>query len=510
MMTRFSLERSLELVVLGCLTWPVLGSCLSRSFWRAFPGIAWRLSALTVAYIFGVVILVLLAPLSVLRALAAIAIGLLILVHWYSGVNHGRVRKWPRGSLRPFPVDEWFNRNFFIDQHRRYGSPFKTSQFVRPMACIVGLPQGMDFLREHDASLSSPPLPSGRFIPGGLLRHMSPEKHAITKEAFRKAIVPAVFEPLESFMRETFRSEFTRMIEAGIGSNDEGVRPRRHIQRAVFEIWGRLFFDIEPGTPEFARLKALYMAIDFRNRARASDDEVKAAVADIEQLLRERTSVDVASMDAAPRSILAAMSANGRTPLDDPTVSGNLIYLMHFSWGDVSGLLQWIFRMLTEHHEWAERLRATDASVSLEEFDGMSLSTRVVMETLRLEQMEHLYRVANKTITHDDVVIPRGWLVRICVRESHRDPAVFESPETFDPDRFLGRSYQRREYAPFGAGLRRACLGEGLSLHVGRIFAEELAHGYRWRTVSDGPYEYGVGRHWRPSSDWRVMLTPAG
>ena len=509
-MSRLSLERLLHLILLFSLTWPVMGSCVSRSFWRAFPGIAWRLSALTAAYFAGVVVLVVLAPMSVLRGLAAIAIGLLILVHWYSAASHGRARKWPPGSLRPFPVDEWFDRNFFLDQHRRYGSPFKTSQFVRPMACIVGLPHGMDFLREHDASLSSPPLPAGRFIPGGLLRHMSPEKHAITKEAFSKAIVPAVFEPLESFMRETFRAELARMVEAGIDSNGEGVRPRRHIQRAVFDIWARLFFGIEPGTPEFARLKALYMTIDFRNRAGASDDEVRAAIADIEQLLKERNIADVPSVNAEPASILAAMSANERAPLDDPTVSGNLIYLMHFSWGDVSGLLQWIFRMLTEHQEWAERLRATRASNGSEESDATSLSTRVVMETLRLEQMEHLYRVANQTIKHDGVVIPEGWLVRVCVRESHRDPAVFEDPEKFDPDRFLRRSYQRREYAPFGAGLRRACLGEGLSRHVGRIFAEELARGYRWRTVADGAYEYGVWRHWRPSSDWRVMLTTAG
>jgi len=246
MMTRLTVERLLHLILLGSLTWPVMGSCVSRSFWRAFPGIAWRLSALTAAYIAGVVILVVLAPLPVLRVLATIAVGFLILVHWYSAANYGRSRKLPPGSLRPFPVDEWFDRNFFLDQHRRYGSPFKTSQFVRPMACIVGLPHGMDFLREHDSSLSSPPLPSGRFIPGGLLRHMPPEKHAITKEAFRKAIVPAVFEPLESFMRETFREELARMVEAGIDSNGKGVRPRRHIQRAVFDIWARLFFDITP------------------------------------------------------------------------------------------------------------------------------------------------------------------------------------------------------------------------------------------------------------------------
>jgi cytochrome P450 len=137
----------------------------------------------------------------------------------------------------------------------------------------------------------------------------------------------------------------------------------------------------------------------------------------------------------------------------------------------------------------------------------LPLSTRVVLETLRLEQSEHLYRVATREIEHRGFVIPRGWLVRLCVRESHRDPAVFENPEAFDPDRFLRRTYTRREYSPFGAGLRHTCLGEGLTRLVGHVFVEEVASAYTWRTVTDGAYEYSAWRHWRPSSRWRVLAT---
>ena len=64
-------------------------------------------------------------------------------------------------------------------------------------------------------------------------------------------------------------------------------------------------------------------------------------------------------------------------------------------------------------------------------------STRIVMETLRLEQSEYLYRETTRDIEHKGVVIPRGWLVRLCVRESHQDPAIFANPDVFDPDRFL-------------------------------------------------------------------------
>ena len=187
--------------------------------------------------------------------------------------------------------------------------------------------------------------------------------------------------------------------------------------------------------------------------------------------------------------------------VDDATTIGNLIYMMHTTWADVSGLLQWLFRMLTEHSDWAERVRNRHREPSL--------SMRIVMETLRLEQSEYLYRVANRAIEHAGSVIPRGWLIRLCVRESHQNPAVFDDPQSFDPDRFLHRSYARQDYAPFGAGLRHACLGEGLTKALGRIFVEELAVGYAWRTIADGPYEYSAWRHWRPSSDWRVLVTAA-
>ena len=133
------------------------------------------------------------------------------------------------------------------------------------------------------------------------------------------------------------------------------------------------------------------------------------------------------------------------------------------------------------------------------------------METLRLEQSEYLYRETTRDIEHKGIVIPSGWLVRLCIRESYQDiRPVFANPGVFDPDWFLSRSFTRREYAPFGAGLRHACVGEHLTRTVAGLFAEELACGYRWRTVADGPPEHSAWRHWRPSSAWRIVVTPDG
>jgi cytochrome P450 len=105
-------------------------------------------------------------------------------------------------------------------------------------------------------------------------------------------------------------------------------------------------------------------------------------------------------------------------------------------------------------------------------------------------------------------VIPAGWLLRLCIRESHRDPAIFAEPDRFDPDRFRGRAYSRLEYSPFGASTsRHACLGELLAKTIARVFLVEVARGFAWRVVGDGPREFD-GWHWTPGPRFRIAIAP--
>ncbi len=500
-----SVERVLAGIALGAVAWPLTRPCGSPEFRRAFPTLTAVAVGLLAAYAAGMVLMLPWAPLWQVRALVAIGLAMLLGVRWYASVARGSARGWPPGSLRPLALRPWFDREFFVDQHRRLGSPFKTVQFVRPMACVVGLAEGLDFMKANEAALGATPMRFGRFIPGGFLRHMPPDLHAATKNVFAAAFTRDVYGPLEPFVRGTFRAELARMAEASNAAAGRGVPPRRHIQRAMFTNWVRLFFGVEPGSPARDRLKTLYRTLDIRNPRHASDRAIRAAMAEIVALVRAEHAAGPHD-PGATRSALAALERTRTGALDDAMLVGNLVYLAHTSWADVSGLLGWVFRMLTEHDAWAERLRTTT-----ERGDGESattLATRIVMETLRLEQSEHLYRIARRDLCWGDRVIPRGWLVRLCIRESHQDPQVFADARRFDPDRFLERTYTRREYSPFGGGLRHACIGEGLTRLVAAAFAEELALGFRWRTVADGPYEYSAWRHWRPSSAWRVHLTP--
>ncbi|MGB6708489.1 MAG: hypothetical protein WBE94_25640, partial [Pseudolabrys sp.] len=77
----------------------------------------------------------------------------------------------------------------------------------------------------------------------------------------------------------------------------------------------------------------------------------------------------------------------------------------------------------------------------------------------------------------------------------------------FDPDRFLGeRAPASSEYSPLGMS-RIACLGEQLTLTIGRILLTTLANHFDLTPTADGPREYG-GFHWQPSSRFRFRLTP--
>lgn len=172
----------------------------------------------------------------------------------------------------------------------------------------------------------------------------------------------------------------------------------------------------------------------------------------------------------------------------------------------------WVFKFLSDFPSVLEPIRARQSGTPVVPGAVSDLGTRIVMETLRMEQSEFLYRRVIRTFEYQGMIVPAGWLVRFCTRESHRDSAVFSAPDRFDPDRFARRTYSRDEYAPFGADAH-GCMGSHIARFLGRLFVEELALGFEWRVVTDGPPERAGNRHrdhWRPNSRQRVVVTPRG
>jgi cytochrome P450 len=329
---------------------------------------------------------------------------------------------------------------------------------------------------------------------------MSGPDHQHYRPIFRRALNPQLAQQLMPDFARIARQGLA-IIRAESAENAGGIKPSGHLDRMLGNFWLRLFFAIEAESEQGALLQSLLPFIEFNNPTRASPAQIRSAVKALCALVERQ--VD-SWQGSPPLCLLGAVLADNAADAKDPVVIGNLIYMLHTTSSDMSGLLCWLLKMMSDHALWLERLAQQPTP---EDSAGTSsLATRIVMETLRMRQSEYISRAAISEIRFRGVVIPRGWLIRIGVWESHQNPAVFDNPGRFDPDRFLDRTYTRSEYMPFGLA-SHACLAPHMATLVGSTFLHELASGFHLTAPAGGALEFAPTRHWTPGAGYRVHLT---
>jgi cytochrome P450 len=93
-------------------------------------------------------------------------------------------------------------------------------------------------------------------------------------------------------------------------------------------------------------------------------------------------------------------------------------------------------------------------------------------------------RMAREDCKIGDYDVAKGTRVLVSVWTIGRDPAIWDEPEEFNPDRFIGKEIDVKghdfELLPFGAG-RRMCPGYSLGLKVIQISLANLLHGFKWK-----------------------------
>jgi cytochrome P450 len=232
--------------------------------------------------------------------------------------------------------------------------------------------------------------------------------------------------------------------------------------------------------------------------SKALTPEARASLVELRQLV----SSCARHSSQVPRSAVTELRRLAPTMPDDTCID-NLIFMWKVSAPNAVGLLRWLVAILGENPEWCARLQAELRS------DGGEgqLLDRVISETLRLSQSEYLYRRVRRDFSFDGFRVPKGWLIRICVWESHRDSRVFEDPDRFNPDRFLQQDYPHNSYSPFGSG-RHACNGVPLTMAIAHAFFEELSRASDWSVTGHGTIarDFRHWSHWRPGRTLRLVL----
>jgi cytochrome P450 len=97
----------------------------------------------------------------------------------------------------------------------------------------------------------------------------------------------------------------------------------------------------------------------------------------------------------------------------------------------------------------------------------LGFTVRVLHEALRMCPPVALAgRTALRDIPVDGYRVEAGCTILVGIYAMQRDPALWDNPLVFDPDRFTAENSSRRDrwqYIPFGAG-PRTCIGDHFAM----------------------------------------------
>ncbi|XP_019198638.1 PREDICTED: cytochrome P450 71A1-like [Ipomoea nil] len=114
----------------------------------------------------------------------------------------------------------------------------------------------------------------------------------------------------------------------------------------------------------------------------------------------------------------------------------------------------------------------------------------IVKETMRLHPVGPMLapRLSREDCKVTGYDIPKGTRILVSVWSIGRDPTLWDNPNEFIPDRFIGKDIDVKgcdfELLPFGAG-RRMCPGYSLGLKVIQASLANLLQGFNWRLPND-------------------------
>lgn len=154
---------------------------------------------------------------------------------------------------------------------------------------------------------------------------------------------------------------------------------------------------------------------------------------------------------------VAARDEDG-SGLDDAEIRDEVFTLLFAGYETSATALSWALLLLAHHPEVTARLRA-DLEAGGREYLGA-----VVNETLRVRPP--LALTGRRVLRPFDLGpyrLPPGVSVAPCIYLLHRHPDLYEEPDAFRPERFLGADPPRYGFVPFGGGDRR-CLGANLAV----------------------------------------------
>lgn len=421
---------------------------------------------------------------------------------------------------------------FFARRGRDHGPVFRTRILGRPVAVLAG-PEGVTSFLDADNITREGAHPAQvKALFGGINMNMlDGDAHralkAMALDAFSPAALAAYVPELQRLVARTLAERadremrgvevFRRMAMEGIAENILGLAPGPETEAlcadTITVVRGLLAIPIDLPWTRFGR------ALRARDRIFARYRSLMAAH-------REALAKDPSRRQDGLDRLLAARAANPSSgearAFNDQELLLELHHVMLAGY-IVFGLFVELVRRLDESPPLMNRAREEVTSVLGRE----PTAPLGAVHLRRLELLERMVREAKRTAPILPVVfgkarrdfvcqgyrIPRGWDVHLALSLCNAEPAVFTSPDAFDPDRYLPpRAEDQRHphaYVPQGGGLPTGhrCLGVDYATVFGQVFLVELLRGYDLERKEPGASVDTALLPQEPRDGQRLLLT---
>jgi cytochrome P450 len=184
-------------------------------------------------------------------------------------------------------------------------------------------------------------------------------------------------------------------------------------------------------------------------------DVDRALFAEIENRRDDPTSADRSDV----LSLLLEARDESGDPMTDQEIRDQLLTLLVAGHETTANALSWAFERLVHQPHVLERLVAELAEGREDYLEA------VTKETLRFRPVLPIVaRKLTESVWLQGFRYPPGTVLMPCVFLVHHNPRVYDAPEEFRPERFLGRDAPATyAWIPFGGGVRR-CLGASFAL----------------------------------------------
>lgn len=199
-----------------------------------------------------------------------------------------------------------------------------------------------------------------------------------------------------------------------------------------------------------------------------------------------------AARERAPEGLVGQLAHHrdeDGSPVSSDEIAAHVLLLVWAGYDTTASAGSWVMHQLARRPDWQDRLRSELSRIvgdrPLTTEDGRKL----VEMSWFMREIERMFpsalffpRVTTEPIHFNGYDIPKGKAVFYSPYLTHRDPALFDNPNAFEPERWdperPGRKAKSSYLVGFGGG-PRVCLGKAFALMQLSIMIASVVRRYR-------------------------------